>query len=94
MLGFMADALEGTEVVERLRREKEALAELNARLAEEKLGLKQEIAKLKQAQPPAVQFLRPTPRAATFSARPERKGHGWSISICPGNRSRQHLVCG
>lgn len=43
----MADSSSYSEAVERLRREKEELAEVNARLAAEKLELERENAKLK-----------------------------------------------
>ena len=42
----MTDSLARSEAVARLGRENQALAEINARLAAEKLGLQQEIAKL------------------------------------------------
>src|SRR5947209_2618354 len=44
----MADSLSWSQGLDRLRRENEALAEINARLAAEKLGLEQENAKLKE----------------------------------------------
>jgi hypothetical protein len=48
MLEVMADSLDLSEAVERLWREKEELAEANARLAAEKLGLERESQKLQE----------------------------------------------
>jgi hypothetical protein len=44
----MVDSLSHSEAIERLRREKEELAEVNARLASEKLELERENARLKE----------------------------------------------
>src|SRR5437773_11283720 len=62
-----------SEALDRLRREKEELAEVNARLAAEKLGLKQEIVKLKEALEEARERIDELERTAARQAAPFRR---------------------
>jgi hypothetical protein len=81
MLGFMADASDGSnEVVERLRREKEALSEINARLAAEKLGLEQEIGKLKKELEKAREQIEELQRTAARQAAPFRRREALKVA--------------
>jgi len=77
----MADASDGSnEVVERLRREKEALSEINARLAAEKLGLEQEIGKLKKELEKAREQIEELQRTAARQAAPFRRREALKVA--------------
>src|SRR5438552_17856718 len=69
----MVNSRHGSEAVERLRRENEALAEINAHLAAEKLGLEQEIAKFKEALEQAQERIDELERTAARQAAPFRR---------------------
>src|SRR5688572_10177171 len=69
----MADSLSGSEAVDRLQREKEELATINARLAAEKLGLEREIAKLKEELEEARERIDELERTAARQAAPFRR---------------------
>ena len=76
----MSDSLGGSEAVERLRREKEALAELNARLALEKAGLEQENAKLKEELEEARARIDELERTAARQAAPFRRRESLKVA--------------
>jgi transposase len=76
----MADALSWSEAVERLRREKEELAELNARLGAEKLGLERENAKLKEELEKAQERIEELERTAARQAAPFRRREALKVS--------------
>jgi transposase len=69
----MVDGFDWSEAVERLRREKEELAELNARLAAEKFGLERENAKLKEQLEQAEGRIEELERTAARQAAPFRR---------------------
>jgi transposase len=69
----MVDGWDWPETVERLRREKEVLAELNARLAAEKLGLELENAQLKEQLEQAQERIEELERTAARQAAPFRR---------------------
>jgi transposase len=76
----MADSLSVLEAVDRLRREKEELAAINARLAEEKLGLEHEIAKLKEKLEEARQRIDELERTAARQAAPFRRREALKVA--------------
>jgi transposase len=76
----MADASSGSEVVERLRREKAALAEANARLAEEKSVLERENAKLKEQLEKAEEQIAELQRTAARQAAPFRRREALKVA--------------
>jgi hypothetical protein len=76
----MVDGLDWSEAVERLRREKEELAELNARLAGEKSGLEREIAKLKQQLEQAQERIEELERTAARQAAPFRRRESLKVA--------------
>ena len=67
------DSVAWLEAVERLRRENQALAEINAHLAAEKLGLEHEIAKLKAELEQAQERIDELERTAARQAAPFRR---------------------
>src|SRR5436190_24219165 len=69
----MVDSLGRSEAVERLRRENQALAEINARLAAEKLGLEQKLAKLEEQLEKAQERIDELERTAARQAAPFRR---------------------
>ena len=69
----MVDSLGRPEAVERLRRENQALAEINARLAAEKLGLEQKLAKLEEELEKAQVRIDELERTAARQAAPFRR---------------------
>ena len=80
MLRFMADALEWSEVMDRLRRDKEELAEVNARLAAEKFGLEREVAKLKKELEKAQERIDELQRTAARQAAPFRRREALKVA--------------
>lgn len=76
----MADSLSGFEAVDRLRREKEELAAINARLATEKLGLEQENAKLKEELEKARERIDELERTAARQAAPFRRREALKVA--------------
>jgi transposase len=79
-LGFMADSWSGSEAVDRLLREKEELAAINARLAAEKFGLEQEVAKLKQELEKAQERIDELERTAARQAAPFRRREALKVA--------------
>src|SRR5438105_2246576 len=69
----MADSLSWSQGLDRLRRENEALAEINARLATEKLELERENAKLKEELEEAQERIDELERTAARQAAPFRR---------------------
>src|SRR5438034_9322914 len=69
-----------SEAVERLRRENEALAELNARLAAEKVGLEQENAQLKKELEEAQERIDELERTAARQAAPFRRREALKVA--------------
>src|SRR5688572_10186679 len=80
MLDFMSDASSEMLWIERLRREKEELAEANVRLAEEKSGLEQEIAKLKEQLEQAQKQIEELQRTAARQAAPFRRREALKVA--------------
>src|SRR5260370_27902693 len=76
----MVDSLGWSEAVERLLREKDALAEVNARLAAEKLGLEHEIAKLKAELEQAQERIDELERTAARRAAPFRRREALKVA--------------
>ena len=79
----MTDSLARSEAVERLGRENQALAEINARLAAEKLGLQQEIATV---QPSLIVCLGATAARALLGPKfkiTEGRGRFYSVATLP-----------
>jgi transposase len=80
MLEFMADAWNENEVVERLRREKEELAEVNARLVAERLELERENARLKEQLEKAEEQIAELQRTAARQAAPFRRREALKVA--------------
>src|SRR5947208_1588023 len=76
----MTDSLARSEAVARLGRENQALAEINARLAAEKLGLQQEIAKLKEQLEKAQERIDELERTAARQAAPFRRRESLKVA--------------
>jgi len=76
----MADSSSFSEAVERLRREKEELAESNARLVAEKLGLERENAKLKEELEKAQGRIEELERTAARQAAPFRRREALKVA--------------
>ena len=76
----MVDSLGWSEAVERLRREKESLAEINARLAAEKLGLERENAQLKAELEQAQERIDELERTAARQAAPFRRREALKVA--------------
>src|SRR5437016_10921160 len=76
----MVNSRHGSEAVERLRRENEALAEINAHLAAEKLGLEQENAKLKQELEEARERIDALERTVARQAAPFRRREALKVA--------------
>jgi len=76
----MVDSLGWSEAVEGLRRENEALAEINARLAAEKLGLEQENVRLKEALEKAQERIDELERTAARQAAPFRRREALKVA--------------
>jgi len=76
----MADSLIGLEAIDRLRREKEELAAMNAGLVGEKLGLEQQIAKLKEELEEARQRIDELERTAARQAAPFRRREALKVA--------------
>lgn len=80
MLVYMADSRRESEAVGRLRREKEELAAINARLAAEKLGLERENAKLKKELEQAQERIDELERTAARQAAPFRRREALKVA--------------
>jgi len=76
----MADSLSGSEALNRLCREKEELAAINARLAAEKLGLEQKIAKLEEELEKAHERIDELERTAARQAAPFRRREALKVA--------------
>jgi transposase len=76
----MSDTLGWSEAVERLRREKEELAEINSRLAAEKLGLERENAKLKEELEQAQERIEELERTAARQTAPFRRREALKVA--------------
>lgn len=76
----MADSLSGSEAVDRLRHEKEALAAINARLLVEKRGLEREVAKLKEELEQAQERIDELERTAARQAAPFRRREALKVA--------------
>jgi transposase len=85
----MVDSLGWSEAVERLRRENEALAEINARLAAEKLGLEHQIAQLEEELEKAQKRIDELERTAARQAAPFRRRDALKVAEPkrPGRRA-------
>jgi transposase len=76
----MGDSWSWSEAVELLRREKEELAELNARLAAEKVGLEREVAQLKAELEKAQEQIDELQRTAARQAAPFRRREALKVT--------------
>jgi len=76
----MVDSSGWSEAVERLRREKEALAEINSRLEAEKLGLERENAKLKKELEQAQERIDELERTVARQAAPFRRRESLKVA--------------
>jgi transposase len=80
MLEIMADSSGWSEAVDRLRREKEELAEVNSRLVAEKLGLECEIGKLKEELEKARELIDELQRTVARQAAPFRRREALKVA--------------
>lgn len=76
----MADSSNGSEAVERLRRELQELAEANARLGQEKSGLERENAKLKEQLEQAEERIAELERTVARQAAPFRRRESLKVA--------------
>src|ERR1043166_6032466 len=76
----MTDSWGWSEALERLRREKDELAALNARLAAEKLGLERENTKLKEELEKAQERIDELERTAARQAAPFRRREALKVA--------------
>src|SRR3954452_3965656 len=76
----MADSLSESEAVHRLRREKEELTAVNARLVADKLGLEQKIAKLEEELEKAHERIDELERTAARQAAPFRRREALKVA--------------
>lgn len=80
MLNRMADCVDDSEAVERLRRELQGLAEANARLAEEKSGLERKLARLQKQLEQAEERIAELERMAARQTAPFRRRESLKVA--------------